>query len=136
MVPNQLTPRQVVADLRAAALSSGRYDLMTTEYAYPLTVYIDGEPLLLQGPADSWAFYQTFHSAMRADGFDRMTAKVTAEDIPRGGRFRVWTEWFGEGQAHARTRIAATICYCSVVSYGVLTEMIEFTAVSLPLLTT
>ena len=133
MLSNKSVPRQVVADLRAAALSSGRYDLMVTEYAYPLTVYIGDQQHQFAGPDDVWAFYQSFHSAMNAQGYDRMTARVTAEDLPRAGRFRVWTEWFGEGSKMARNCIAATICYCSVVPTGVITEMIEFTRVALPI---
>jgi hypothetical protein len=131
MLPEQNTPRQVVADFRAAALSSGRYDLMVGEYRYPLTVYVDGALQIVPGPSDAWAFYQTFHSAMRSDGYDRMTARVTAEDLPRGGRFRVWTDWTAEGKGKSGI-IASTICYCSVIAGTVVTDMIEFTRLALP----
>jgi hypothetical protein len=133
MLPKQSTPRQVVADFRAAALSSGRYDLMVSEYRYPLTVYLKGQPQVVPSPKDAWAFFQTFHSAMRSKGYDRMTARVTAEDLPRGDRFRIWTDWTAEGQSQ-RGIIASTICYCSVIAGNVVTDMIEFTKITLPLL--
>jgi hypothetical protein len=133
MLPEQYTPRQVVADFRAAALSSGRYDLMIGEYRYPLTVYLDGVPQTVQAPSDAWAFYQGFHSSMRSEGYDRMTARVTAEDLPRNGRFRIWTDWTAEGTIKSGV-IASTICYCTIVAGSVVTDMIEFTRLTLPLL--
>ena len=131
MIPKPSTPRQVVADFRAAALSSGRYDLMVNEYCYPLTIYLDGVPTVVQGPSDVWAFYQSFHSAMLAEGFDRLTARVTAEDLPRSGRFRVWTEWSAQGPKKMQTIIASTICYCTQLTSGEATEMLEFTKLAL-----
>jgi hypothetical protein len=133
MWPEHTTPRQVAADFRAAALSSGRYDLMVSEYRYPLTIYIDGIPNVIQRHNDMWGFYQTFHSSMRHQGFDRMTARVTAQDMPRAGRFRVWTDWKAEGKGKTGI-IASTICYCTVVGNRVMTDMIEFTKVALPML--
>jgi hypothetical protein len=133
MLPKFTTPRQIVADLRAAALSSGRYDLMVSEYRFPLTIYVDQQPVVLHKPGDAWAFYQTFHSAMRSEGFERMTARVTAEDLPRAGRFRVWTDWMAEGRCKSGI-IASTICYCTVMAEGVFTDMIEFTQVAIPML--
>jgi hypothetical protein len=94
MFPSIETPRQVVADFRAAALSSGRYDLMSNEYTYPLTVYLNETPHVLDTAKQAWGFFQGFHAVLRSEGLDRMTAKIAAEGLPRGGRFRIWTDWF------------------------------------------
>jgi hypothetical protein len=127
-------PRQVIADFRAAALSSGRYDLMAKEYTYPLTIFLDGKPQIVLTPESVQSFYESFHGAMKAEGFDRLTAQVKAEDLPRRGRFRMWTEWFAHGPRKATSPIATTICYCSTVSGSVMTEMVEFSRLALPLL--
>jgi hypothetical protein len=123
--------RQEHADFCAAAMSSGRYDLIVDQYRYPFTIYLHGTPHILQSERDAWAFYQTVHSAMRSEGFDRLTARVTAEDLPRSGRSRVWTDWVGQGQGKSRV-ILSTINYCSVVAGRRMTDMIEFTRMTLP----
>jgi hypothetical protein len=134
MFPSIETPRQVVADFRAAALSSGRYDLMSNEYTYPLTVYLNETPHVLDTAKQAWGFFQGFHAVLRSEGLDRMTAKIAAEGLPRGGRFRIWTDWFAQGPNRASSLIAATICYCTIRSDGIATNMIEFTRLNLPML--
>jgi hypothetical protein len=134
MKPTSNMPRQAVADFRADAISSGRYDLMALEYAYPLTIFIDGKARVADDPDTVQSFYADFHSAMKAEGYDRLTAKVTAEDMPRRGRFRIWTEWVAHGPMRASSSIAATVCYCSTVSGQVTTEMVEFSRLALTLL--
>jgi hypothetical protein len=127
------TSPQVSAEARAAALSSGRYDLLVDHYLYPLTVYIKDMPRVFAQARDLWAFFQSVHASLRAEGFDRLAARVTAEDMPRGGRFRVWADWIAQGPGHKSKTVATTVCYCTVVSGGSATEMLEFTRLDLPL---
>jgi DNA-binding LacI/PurR family transcriptional regulator len=133
MKPSPTLPRQTVADFRAAALSAGRYDLMAQEYSYPLTIYLGGQATVAADPAQVRQFYRGFHAAMQAQGFERLIARVWAEDLPRQGRFRVWTDWFAEGPGRVRAPVAATVCYCSTTAQGVATEMVEFDSLALAL---
>jgi hypothetical protein len=127
-MPNTLTPpHQVTADLLAAALSAGRYDLLVEDCTFPMTVFIEGRSRVFATERELWAFYQGIHSSLRAAGFQRVTARVTAEDLPRGGRYRVWTDWIGQGPGKIATTVAATICYCSHKTHLPVTEMVEFT---------
>jgi hypothetical protein len=126
--------RQEAAEFRAEAISAGRYDLMVAEYLLPLLIFFDGRPQVLRSGSEIWGFFQGFHSAMRAAGLVRLTARVTAEDLPRNGRFRIWTDWSGAGARQPPIVIASTICYCRHTPQGVETEMIEFTRLSLPAL--
>jgi hypothetical protein len=125
--------RQEHADFCAAAMSSGRYDLIVDQYRYPFTIYLHGTPHILQSERDAWAFYQTFHAAMLSEGFQRLTARVTAEDLPRGERSRVWTDWISDNPQGPRV-LASTVNYCSVLDGHRRTDMIEFTQVALPML--
>jgi hypothetical protein len=83
MLPVNTSRKQDFAEFCAAAMSAGRYDLIVDQYRYPFTAYLHGTPHVLHSPREAWAFYQTLHSAMRCDGFDTLTARVTAQDMPR-----------------------------------------------------
>jgi hypothetical protein len=133
MISAQAPRRQEAADFCAAAMSSGRYDQIVEQYRYPFTLYFNGTPHILKNQREAWAFYQTFHSAMLCEGVDRLTARVTAEDLPRGERSRVWTDWIHDSPA-GRRLVASTVNYCSVVDGRRITDMIEFTRVGLPAL--
>jgi hypothetical protein len=121
------------ASARADALNAGRYDLLVEDYAFPLTIYVMGVPTVLRDRTEAWAFYQSFHSTLLACGIARLTARVVAEDLPRGGRCRFWTDWMGEGPNLALRRVASTICYARLGKSDMLTEMLEFTRLDLPL---
>ncbi|MCU0801691.1 MAG: hypothetical protein MUD11_07930 [Rhodobacteraceae bacterium] len=129
-----MTTQQLTADFRAAALSNGRYDLMVGEYRYPLTVYLDGIPHLLQGVSDAWAFFQTMHTATLGEGYQRLTARVEREEAPKTGRFRVWVSWIAEGAERPTASVARTTLYCVDEGPRTAIEMIEFTELALPLL--
>ncbi len=83
--------------------------------------------------AEAWAFFQFFHSAMLACGISRMTARVVAADLPRGGRCRFCTEWLGEGPEMSPRRVASTISHTRMVGDEMLTGMLEFTRLDLPM---
>ncbi len=117
---------------RAEALSTGRYDLLVDEYAYPLTVYLHGLPQVLRDRGEAWAFFQELHGTLRALGYARVTARVAAQDLPRAGRVRLWCDWYGEAPGGAATRFASTVCYARTDAGEPKTELLEFTRLDLP----
>ena len=125
---------QAIMDIRAAALSAGRYDTLVEEYAYPLTVFLPDQPPTTAMPQTVWGFFQAFHAAMIAQGMTVLTARVVAEGLPQGGRAQIWTDWFGEGRHVARRLVAQTICYRRVDTLAARTELLEFTRLDLPML--
>lgn len=125
---------QARADWRAQCLNTGRYDLLVSEYAFPLTVYLPGRPPLQASPQLVWGFYQSFHSALVAGGFDRLAARVTAEALPSGGRRRLWTDWTGVGPGRVPFLVAQTVCYSRISGGDDRTELLEFTRLDLPVL--
>lgn len=114
-------------------MNAGRYDLLIEDYLFPLTIYFMGVPTVLRDRTKAWAFYQSFHSTLLACGISRLTARVVAEDLPRGGRCRFWTDWLGDGADLTPRRIASTICYAKLGDGEILIEMLEFTRLDLPL---
>ena len=125
---------QAMADWRAECLNAGRYALLVAEYAFPLAVYLPGQPPLRATPRLVREFFQSFHVALASGGFDRLTARVTAEALPFGGRRRLWTDWIGAGRSRAPALVAQTVCYSRSTGGRCRTEMLEFTRLDLPVL--
>jgi hypothetical protein len=128
------TTSQDIADFRAAQITKGRYDRLVDGYSYPLAIYVEAQPTVAPSGREVWQFYQTLHACLLSVGLTRLTGRVVATDLPRNGRFRVWTDWFAEGAGRAPQLIAATICFCTGTPENGLTEMVQFTDVALPAL--
>ncbi len=123
---------QATAGRRAALLAAGHYELLAAEHAYPLTVYLRGEPQVIARPADLADFFRRLHAALRAAGLARLTARVTAEELAPNGRSRCWTDWYGAGDG-APVLVLQTVCYCRHRGGTATTEMVEVTRLDLTL---
>lgn len=132
---NKTMAEQAKADFRAGALTAGRYDLLLPEYVDPLMLYLPGEPPQIAGGAQIEAFFRTFRSGLDRHGAARFAALVTAEDLPTRDRSRLWTDWFAEIQGQPRQLIARTVCYRRMTGGTTRTEMVEFTYLDTPFLT-
>lgn len=125
---------QARADWRAGCLNAGRYDLLVGEYVDPLTVYLPGQQPFVAGAPTVWGFFQAVHAALLAQGLDRIEARVVAQDMPRGDRRRVWTDWWGKAADGAAVLVMQTVCYSRDNAGGALTEVLEFTRLDLPMM--
>lgn len=123
---------QAKADLRAAALSAGRFDLLLADYRFPLMLYLPDAPPRVLGPSQLVALYRAFHEGLATLRAGRIVARVTAEDLPRGGRSRLWVDWLAERPAEPPHLMARTICYRRLAEGETRTEMVEFTFLDLP----
>jgi hypothetical protein len=123
---------QAKADLRAAALSAGRFDLLLPDYAFPLMLYVPDAPPRSIGPQQLLTLYRAFHEGLAALRAGRIVARVTAEDLPRRGRSRLWVDWLAERPAEAPHLMARTVCYRREAGGQTRTEMVEFTFLDLP----
>jgi hypothetical protein len=123
---------QAKADLRAEALSAGRFDLLLPDYAFPLMLYLPDAPPCAIGPQQLEALYRAFHTGLAALRAGRIVARVTAEDLPRGSRSRLWVDWLAERPAGTPHLMARTICYRRQAGGQTRTEMVEFTFLDLP----
>ncbi len=129
------TSLQAVADFRAAQISGGRYDRITDGYTYPLPIYVGDTPTVAQDARAAWQFFQVFHAVLLAEGLPHLTGRVVATEIPRDGRFRVWTDWFASATPADRpVAVARTVCYCLGTVADARTEMVDCTALHLPAL--
>jgi hypothetical protein len=125
-------PTQDIADQIASHLTEGRYDRLTEHYRYPLPVSHVRGFSLVSTPQQIWAFYQGLHASLRANDLPRVSAQVTAEELPVRDRFRVWTDWTGhakDGRAHC---FARTICYKQDCKPLPKIHMLEFLNLELP----
>ncbi len=124
---------QAKADHHAALFSAGCYDALVAQYQFPLTVYMLGQPRGLANRQEALAFFQSFHAALNASGLTDLSARVVAIDLPIAPRRRTWTEWTASGPGRAPAQVATTVCYARMGGTGMVTEMLEFTRLDLPM---
>ena len=126
------TAMQLQSSFHAEMISTGNYAALGKLYDYPLPMMIGGTYRVVRSEPEVWGFYQTLHAALLAAGSQRLTAIVTQEESAREGRFRVWTDWYGDGPLGQTGRIAETLCYYSGTGADPLVEMVEFLKLDLP----
>jgi uncharacterized cupin superfamily protein len=129
MSPAAVTAHQTSADLRAAAPAWGRCRLIPDRDRSPRTIFVGGDPRVIWTARALRTFLQALPAAFRARGFDRLAARVTAGDLPRAGRSRVWTDRIARGPAGIGTTVAATACHrARPAGQAMLAGMVAFTA--------
>jgi hypothetical protein len=73
-----------------------------------------------------------FASAYARCGMIALVPTVTAMDLPRGGRLRVWADWHGIGQPGTPVHLASVVYYCRQVASGLRIEMVDCARLSVP----
>jgi hypothetical protein len=56
---------------------------------------------------------------------------ITAVDLPRGGRFRVWVDWHSAPHPGGPAHLASAIYYCRQVPSGMRIEMVDCTSLAI-----
>ena len=65
-------------------------------------------------------------------GVIALQPRVTAVDLPRAGRFRVWVDWHELAIPADESRLSSAIYYCRSTPAGLRTEMINYTSPTMP----
>lgn len=87
-----MSPMASIAPL-SAQFTAGRHALLTADYCFPLPVYLNDIPIVLDSPASLLAFFQIVQSRLVALGLPDLDGRIVSEELPRNGRFRMWAEW-------------------------------------------
>lgn len=122
---------QELMDWRVSLLIGERFDDLAGEYLYPLALYQgDSHRVVVDqaGMADSLAKLRVKQKAL---GITGVTARVTAVDLPRNGRFRVWVSYREHGPLGEELATVDVVQYCCETSRGIRTEMTEYSRCSL-----
>lgn len=125
-----MQPEAYVAQL-GHHLNAGHYHLVAESFALPMPIYIGKTTAIAATAEDVWGFLQGLHALIRASGHQRVVPRLVSVELPQRNRFRLWTDWSGEGAAGSRL-LYRTICYNSGEIGRHKTEMVRFEELGWP----
>ncbi len=89
---------------------AGRYDLLAASYAFPLPVMVDDSHCQVASAAQLWPVYQSLHALLRAEGYVRLVPRLVSVELPKNGRFRLWSDWYGSRASSEPVLLFRTRC--------------------------
>lgn len=110
---------------RAGLLMAGCAEALAREHMYPYALYFGDRLQAIQSSAELAQTYRTIHKALTSLGAWQLEARVVALGLPKGGRFRVWVDWWAELQDGSRRLVAQTVEYMRETADGSRSEMTE-----------
>lgn len=125
---------QVSSHLRARGelLLSGQIDQMIANYIFPLPVFLHASRLVVHTPDHACMVFSHLRAMLQERGVVALRPKVSAIDLPRAGRFRVWVDWQEIAVPAEATRISQAVYYFRQTHLGLQTEMVNYTHLSMP----
>jgi hypothetical protein len=117
---------------KADDLMAPRLDFVTSEYQYPLPVFLLNRRIIVRSVQESQSLLRALHQELRARNVTRLVPAVSAMDIPRAGRFRAWVTWHELTADPAENRSSDVIYFCKKTPLGLRTEMVCYTRLSMP----
>lgn len=117
---------------RAELLLSGQIDRMVRDFIYPLPVFLQDNRLLITSPDHARLIFGHFRAALVERGVVMLRPTISAVDLPRAGRFRVWVDWQEIAFPAEASRISQAVYYCRTTDLGLRTEMLNYTHLSMP----
>lgn len=117
---------------RGELLLSGQIDRLVADFVYPLPVFLKTTQLVITSPDQAWVIFDHLRQAYVDRGVVMLLPKVSAIDLPRAGRFRVWVDWQEIAFPAEATRMSQAIYYCRATALGLRTEMLNYTHLSMP----
>lgn len=117
---------------RGELLLSGRIDQLVADFLYPLPVFLQSRRLVLGAPQPAILVFDHLRQALIDRGVVVLRPRVSAIDLPRAGRYRIWVDWQEIAFPPEATRMSQAIYYCRMTPSGPRIEMIDYTHVSMP----
>jgi hypothetical protein len=71
-------------------------------------------------------------AAYAEHGVNALVPTITALDLPRGGRFRIWADWHCTTRSGIPRHLASVIYYCRQTPGGLRIEMVDCTSLLIP----
>lgn len=117
---------------RGELLLSGQIDALVSDFDFPLPVFLCAQRLVITAPEQAWVIFDHLRKAYIQRGVVMLRPKVSAIDLPRAGRFRVWVDWQEIAFPAEASRISQAVYYCRQTELGLRTEMLNYTYLSMP----
>ncbi len=117
---------------RSDLAMAGRFDDLAREFALPLVMYLEDRRMVVQSHEQLAGFLVRLQEARRASGVVQVQSGLTALELPRNGRFRIWV------RHHQMDGLGRSMSYSDAVYYtcetpqGLRTEIAEFSTCSVP----
>jgi len=111
---------------RSACLLAGQLDPVVASFVYPLPIFAASRWIVLGNADQALSFCRHAHAVLCQRGVVALQPKVTAVELPRGGRFRVWVDWYELALPATGTRLTSAIYYMRDGSAGPQVEMIAY----------
>lgn len=117
---------------RGELLLSGQVEVLMSDFDLPLPVFLGSRRLVIASRDQGWQVFDHLRKAYVESGVVALCPKVTAIEVPRAGRFRVWVDWHEIAVPVEASRISQAIYYCRHSALGLRTEMLNYTHLSMP----
>lgn len=133
-----VTYSQIIAQMRrrAEGLMAGNLDELVRDYSFPVLVDLQSTRVIVRNPQESRAMLALQRKMMIDRGVTRLEPEVTAMDLPRAGRLRVWVDWHELAPGHEGARVSSAVYFCSIEGAALQIQMIEYLRLSSPELNT
>jgi hypothetical protein len=117
---------------RGDAMLAGQFDQLAATYSYPLPVFLGEQRLVVSKAETASAMLCLQRLSMIQRQVVALRPRVTAVDLPRGGKFRVWVDWLELAIPADGTRASSAIYFCSTDGSAPRIEMVNYTRLSTP----
>lgn len=125
---------QVAAQLsrRAERLLLGDYAAVTADYLFPLPVFLEGRRAVVRTADEAVSMLRVQRAAYLARGVVAVHPTISALDLPRGNRFRVWVNWYEMAETLEGTSMSQAVYYCEDSAQGFRIAMVDYTRLCMP----
>lgn len=113
-------------------LMAGTLDGFGEMFALPLPIHFPGGLTVLQGSVTGHLFLNQMRDELLGRGVVAMRPEISAIELPRDGRFRVWIDWTEITATGQELQGSSIVYFCRRVATGLRTEMMQYTHLSSP----
>lgn len=129
MVLTQLTAELVA---RGQSVLDGQFAAATAHCCSPLVVFLEQRRIVFPQPLILQQGLALLRQELRKRHIIRLQPDISATELPRAGRFRVWVRWQEISADGAGDRSSDVIYYCHQDAGTIRTEMLHYTRLSMP----
>lgn len=116
---------------RAERTMSGRLDLLADEYRYPFPIYMNDNRLIVRNFIEAQQVFALVREELLARSVVKLDPVISAIDIPRSGRFRVWVEWNEIDSLGVRSAGSSAVFFYRDLPEGLQIDMIAVSQTSM-----
>lgn len=129
-----VTYSQIIAQMRRRAdgLLVGDLDDLVKDYGFPLPVDLLSTRVIVRNAEEVRAMLALQRKVMLERGVTELQPDVTAVDLPRAGRFRVWVDWHELSPGPEGGRVSSAVYFCSAEGEALRIQMIHYLRLSMP----